>query len=477
MQATDHASPYPPARRSHVDRVVLVNPATSFPQSAWPAAGPLLSALPDAAYKLLPFAIMPLIGNPVAMALAGVNLAQPTPAALSDAAYSAVRAEHGIVASLWCPCCKPLVSMLQRVFVKLQGCVACCCGGVVSKRHPHQCFAMTTPLYLQQRGSVVAAAQINMLPELAALRVVLPADTLQWKLQLLRTGSTAIEPRLPEVQQRVLLVAGENDLLIPSAEEAKRLARKLPRCNTRVLPGRSHALLQEAGVDLVSILKEEGFYVTERRLSNAGFRKAPRAGSGSSGGVGGSGAGSSSTSSGYDATTSGSSSSTGAVVYAGATVAAAAVAEAEVVGKLNGNGTSHDTIASSASISEPHSERVAAHSGAGDSGPASTSGGGRSGANFGTAAPLELPTKQVRLSAHCRRPPTATVNAQRAALLSAPGRQQHVNHASGYCHAHICRRQPTSSPRLQSPVTARTLTMPSTCRPRRSSARRPTGCC
>lgn len=36
----------------------------------------------------------------------------------------------------------------------------------------------------------------------------------------------------------------------------------------RVLTNRSHAPLMEAGVDLVNILKDEGFYVTRRQLSN-----------------------------------------------------------------------------------------------------------------------------------------------------------------------------------------------------------------
>lgn len=35
----------------------------------------------------------------------------------------------------------------------------------------------------------------------------------------------------------------------------------------QVLQGRSHALLQEAGVDLVQILREEGFYVQRRTMS------------------------------------------------------------------------------------------------------------------------------------------------------------------------------------------------------------------
>lgn len=36
----------------------------------------------------------------------------------------------------------------------------------------------------------------------------------------------------------------------------------------RILANRSHAPLMEAGVDLVNIMKDEGFYVTERKMSN-----------------------------------------------------------------------------------------------------------------------------------------------------------------------------------------------------------------
>ena len=38
-------------------------------------------------------------------------------------------------------------------------------------------------------------------------------------------------------------------------------------CRGQVLEGRSHALLQETGVNLVDIIREEGFYVRERRMS------------------------------------------------------------------------------------------------------------------------------------------------------------------------------------------------------------------
>jgi pimeloyl-ACP methyl ester carboxylesterase len=56
-----------------------------------------------------------------------------------------------------------------------------------------------------------------------------------------------------QVQQRVLLLVGENDLVIPSATEGPRLQRALPRALLRTLPGRSHAMLQ---VSVLSVLPD-----------------------------------------------------------------------------------------------------------------------------------------------------------------------------------------------------------------------------
>ena len=48
-----------------------------------------------------------------------------------------------------------------------------------------------------------------------------------------------LAPVLKEVGQRVLLLTGEGDLLIPSREEGPRLQRLLPRCQLKVaLPSR-----------------------------------------------------------------------------------------------------------------------------------------------------------------------------------------------------------------------------------------------
>ncbi len=55
------------ANPTTVDRIVLVNPATSFPRSPWPTLGPLLLSTPPEAYALLPFVLSPLLANPLNM--------------------------------------------------------------------------------------------------------------------------------------------------------------------------------------------------------------------------------------------------------------------------------------------------------------------------------------------------------------------------------------------------------------------------
>lgn len=46
-----------------------------------------------------------------------------------------------------------------------------------------------------------------------------------------------------QVPQRTMVLAAADDRLLPSADEAARLAKALPRAFARVLPGASHAVL------------------------------------------------------------------------------------------------------------------------------------------------------------------------------------------------------------------------------------------
>lgn len=82
---------------------------------------------------------------------------------------------------------------------------------------------------------------INLIPQLEALSVVLPPETLAWKLELLREGSRKVNKQLKSVMQRVLLLTSDQDLLLPSKEEGPRLAKALPRANHKV--NHAHVLL------------------------------------------------------------------------------------------------------------------------------------------------------------------------------------------------------------------------------------------
>ena len=206
----------------YVDRIVLVNPATSFSLSAWPMLGPALTSLPPEVYNLLPIALSPILTNPLAVALNGVQLPSPFPFPL------------------------PFPPRFPPNFSDLAG--------------------KGTPL---RAASDLAYGLIELLPTLGALRDVLPPSTLTWRLSLLKEGSSYVNNILGQVQQRTLLLTGSADLVIPSASEGPRLQRALPRCRLRPLPGRSHAMLQEAGVSLVQLIQEEGFYVKVRNLSSS----------------------------------------------------------------------------------------------------------------------------------------------------------------------------------------------------------------
>lgn len=213
-----------------VDRIVLVNPATSFSSSAWPMLGPALTSLPLEIYNLLPLALSPILTNPIAVALNGVQVpSSPFGFPFPPSSF---------------PPPFPL-------------------------SFPPNLSALTgkgSPLRIM---SDVAYGMIDLMPTLSALREVLPPETLAFRLQLLKEGSSYVNQILPQVQQRCLLLTGAADLVIPSSSEGPRLQKALPRCRLKSLPGRSHAMLQEAGVSLVQLMDEEGFYFKERKLTSA----------------------------------------------------------------------------------------------------------------------------------------------------------------------------------------------------------------
>ena len=175
-----------------VQRLVLVNPATSYTRTPWRQLGPLLTQLPKEAYSALPLALAPVISNPLALAAFGASFRPGTPA-----------------------------DLLQQLARFAQG-------------------------------------LLSLLPNLQALADILPPATLAHKLELLQQGCEWINPRIGQVPQRSLALFSDADLMIPSLEEARRYRRVLPRARVKVFGGRGHALLQEAGVDLLEEISLAG---------------------------------------------------------------------------------------------------------------------------------------------------------------------------------------------------------------------------
>ena len=83
-----------------------------------------------------------------------------------------------------------------------------------------------------------------------------PKEARFWRGRLaqLVAGCEFVEPRLAQIAQPTLVVAGTADALLDSAPEAARLARILPRCETHLVEGAGHAGTLDQRVDLPSVV-------------------------------------------------------------------------------------------------------------------------------------------------------------------------------------------------------------------------------
>ena len=172
------------ASGSPVSGLALVNPATSFPSSAWRGIAPALASLPEAAWRLLPFALTPVLADPpriLAAALAAASEGGP--------------------------------------------------GGSGQDRGP------------AQRALAAASKAADILLGVGKLTEILPRATLAHKVALLEAGAAWVNPRLVGLAAPVLVVVGEQDLLLPSSEEATRLGGLLADCQVVRVPG-GHSTLQ-----------------------------------------------------------------------------------------------------------------------------------------------------------------------------------------------------------------------------------------
>lgn len=73
----------------------------------------------------------------------------------------------------------------------------------------------------------------------------LPPDLLEHRMTWLMSGANIVNQRLKQLQTPTLVVAGEDDRLLPSAKEARRLNATLPNSQVLLVRGRGHFVLDE----------------------------------------------------------------------------------------------------------------------------------------------------------------------------------------------------------------------------------------
>ncbi|MGH1395293.1 MAG: alpha/beta fold hydrolase, partial [Trichormus sp.] len=85
-----------------------------------------------------------------------------------------------------------------------------------------------------------------------------PAQTVNWRVSMLREFQIE-EDKLRSLKQKVLLIAGGNDRLLPSVSEIQRLAKIIPHSKSLILPESGHACLLEEDINLYEILQSHNF--------------------------------------------------------------------------------------------------------------------------------------------------------------------------------------------------------------------------
>lgn len=74
----------------------------------------------------------------------------------------------------------------------------------------------------------------------------LPADVIQLRVgQWLPVGSAVVNPRLSSLNVSTLIIAGEDDNMLPSKQEAERLVREMPNCKKLLVRGAGHYVLDD----------------------------------------------------------------------------------------------------------------------------------------------------------------------------------------------------------------------------------------
>jgi pimeloyl-ACP methyl ester carboxylesterase len=224
-----------------VDALVLVNPASSFDRSPWPAVGPALPLLPETLYEGLPYALAPILFDPPRLLEGAVRAAAAAagPGPGAGAGADALATPAGLAAA---------AEELARLFPAL---------GQLSAIIPRDTLAHRLGVLAEGCASVNAPGALERFGTTGPL----PEGTRE-------APPGRDRKKTKSAPLRALVIVSDADALIPSADEGARLARRMPRgaCAVETLEGASHAALQESGVDLMEILRLNGF--APRRASD-----------------------------------------------------------------------------------------------------------------------------------------------------------------------------------------------------------------
>lgn len=194
--------------RNPLKGMVLVNPATSFDDTNWDALGPLLASLRHLEDEESSSSSLP---TPYSV-VGGMALA----AAIPDSTQF-----------------RRILSIFASVDVDLSP------------------DGITETLQAMRDGFGILAEN-------------LPAEVVEHRVtRWLPVGAKVVNARLDGLQVPTLVVAGEDDNMLPTKEEAKRLAKTMPNCTTTIIKGAGHFVLDDRVNLTQTILQKAPFRTIE----------------------------------------------------------------------------------------------------------------------------------------------------------------------------------------------------------------------
>ncbi|KAM7511781.1 hypothetical protein LguiB_010656 [Lonicera macranthoides] len=105
----------------------------------------------------------------------------------------------------------------------------------------------------------------TLLARISGLSNTIPKGTFLWKMKLLRSAAAYANSRLHAVKAEVLVLASGKDELLPSGDEAHRLSSSLRNCEYFYFKDNGHNILQEDGVNLLTVIKGACKYRRSRK--------------------------------------------------------------------------------------------------------------------------------------------------------------------------------------------------------------------